>query len=340
LFTSVLRFILREIRRRGYNIRYMLIVGAGRVAGDIAARIRYHRELGFQLIGCLAKDDNEAKKGPKGIPIVGKYSDLSSILSKTEIDQIVIALPLEEHSMLPDIIQQIGDSLIDIKIVPDLDQFVSVGGAIEELEGLPVISVQGSPLEGFNLFAKRVLDLALSIVCLIVLSPLFLLIAILVKLSSKGPVVYAQERVSFDGSRFKIFKFRTMNLNAEDKGPRWATQGDERVTAIGKILRSLSLDELPQLFNVLRGDMSIVGPRPERPVFIEKFRARIPRYMLRHKVPAGMTGWAQIHGWRGDTSIDKRIEYDLYYIENWSLLLDLKILFLTLFKGFKNRNAY
>ncbi|MCO6431619.1 MAG: undecaprenyl-phosphate glucose phosphotransferase [Deltaproteobacteria bacterium] len=336
---SLLRFVLREVRRRGYNLRYMLIVGAGKVAGDIAARIRFHRELGIQLVGCLSRDANE-KRGPKGVPLIGTYADLRSILGKTEIDQIVVALPLEDHRLLPEIITDIGDCLVDIKIVPDLYQFVSVGGAVEEFEGLPVISVQGSPLDGVGLYIKRATDLVLSLVLLVILSPLLLVIALLVKLSSKGPVLYTQERVSFDGSKFNIIKFRTMRIDAETDGPRWAVPGDGRVTLVGRILRSLSLDELPQLFNVLRGDMSIVGPRPERPVFIDQFRARIPRYMLRHKVPAGMTGWAQVHGWRGDTSIDKRIEYDLYYIENWSLLLDLKILFLTLFRGFRNRNAY
>jgi Undecaprenyl-phosphate glucose phosphotransferase len=334
---SILRFILREIRRRGYNLRYILIVGAGKVAGDIATRIRYHRELGMQLVGCLARNDQD-KKGPKGVPIIGIYDDLKDILKKAEIDQVVVALPLEDHQMLPEIINQIGDALVDIKIVPDLYQFVSVGGAIEEFEGLPVIGVQGSPLDGVNLYFKRLIDLTVSFISLVIFSPIFLTIAFLIKITSRGPVFYRQERVSFDGTRFSILKFRTMAMDAEADGPKWATNGDERATTLGKILRSMSLDELPQLINVLKGDMSIVGPRPERPVFIEQFRARIPRYMLRHKVPAGMTGWAQVHGWRGDTSIDKRIEYDLYYIENWSILLDIKILFLTLFRGFKTSN--
>jgi Undecaprenyl-phosphate glucose phosphotransferase len=229
---------------------------------------------------------------------------------------------------------------VDIKIIPDLYQFVSVGGAIEEFEGLPVISLQESPIDGINLVTKRILDLTLALTISIVISPLLLLIAILVKTTSRGPIFYKQERVSVDGSSFSILKFRTMYTDAETHGPGWTTKGDSRVTPLGRFLRSWSLDELPQLLNVLRGDMSIVGPRPERPVFINEFRQRIPRYMLRHKVPAGMTGWAQVNGWRGDTSIDKRIEYDLYYIENWSLALDLKILFMTIFKGFRDRNAY
>lgn len=336
---GALRFLLRELRRKGYNLRYMLVVGAGKVAGDLASRVRLHQELGIQLLGCLSKEGDE-KRGPGGIPVVGSYNDLSKFIGRTDLDQIVVALPLEDHQLLPSIMEQLKDSLIDIKIIPDLYQFASIGGAIEEFEGLPVISLQECPLDGINLFTKRALDLFLGTVLLALFAPLMLLIALLVKMSSRGPILFKQERVSFDGSSFKIVKFRTMYTDAERAGPGWTTPGDERVTPLGRFLRSTSLDELPQLINVLRGDMSIVGPRPERPVFIQEFRRRIPRYMLRHKVPAGITGWAQVHGWRGDTSIDKRIEYDLYYIENWSVFLDLKILWLTLFRGFRNRNAY
>lgn len=230
--------------------------------------------------------------------------------------------------------------MLDIKIIPNLYQFASIGGAIEEFERLPVISLQGCPLDGINLFSKRALDQLVGSCALVIFSPLMLVIAVLVKLISRGPVFFKQERVSFDGSRFYIVKFRTMYVDAEKNGPGWTTPGDDRVTPLGRILRSTSLDELPQLLSVLRGDMSTVGLRPERPVFIKEFRQRVPCYMLRHKVPAGITGWAQVHGWRGDTSIDKRIEYDLYYIENWSLLLDLKIVCMTVVNGFRNRNAY
>jgi Undecaprenyl-phosphate glucose phosphotransferase len=274
------------------------------------------------------------------VPIVGSYSDIGSFLGRTDIDQIVVALPLEDQQTLPEIMSQLQDSLVDIKIIPDLYQFASIGGAIEEFEGLPVISLQECPLDGINLFTKRTVDLLVASLLLLVLSPLMSIIALLVKLTSRGPVLFKQERVSFDGTPFRIIKFRTMYLDAESGGPGWTKPGDDRVTPLGRFLRSTSLDELPQLLNVLKGDMSIVGPRPEQPVFIREFRQHIPRYMLRHKVPAGMTGWAQVHGWRGDTSIDKRIEYDLYYIENWSIFLDLKILFLTVFRGFRNRNAY
>jgi Undecaprenyl-phosphate glucose phosphotransferase len=298
----------------------MLLIGAGQVAADMVSRVRLHQELGVQLIGCLSRDGSE-RRGPGGVPIVGGYGDLERFISRADIDQIVVALPLEDQQILPDIMDQLKDSLLDIKIIPDLYQFASIGGAIEEFEGLPVISLQGSPLDGINMVSKRGLDLAIASCALLIFSPLMALIAVLVKLTSRGPILFKQERVSFDGSRFKIVKFRTMYQDAEAAGPGWTTPGDGRVTPLGRFLRSTSLDELPQLFNVLRGDMSIVGPRPERPVYIKEFRQRIPRYMLRHKVPAGITGWAQVHGWRGDTSIDKRIEYDLYYIENWSLLL-------------------
>ena len=336
---SVLRAALREVRRRGYNLRYLLVIGAGKVAGDIATRVRMHRELGIQLLGCLSRDGVE-RKGPRGVPIVGSYAHLREILRTRDIDQVLVALPLEDNQCLPELMEALKDSLVDVKIVPDVYQFVSLGGTIEEFEGLPVIGLQNSPLEGINLVAKRVFDLAVGSVCLLVLALPMAIIAVLLKLTSSGPVLYRQKRVSFDGSSFTIVKFRTMYTDAERNGPQWSTHGDKRVTPLGRFLRTWSLDELPQIFNVLRGDMSIVGPRPERPVFIEEFRKHIPRYMLRHKVPAGMTGWAQVHGWRGDTSIDKRIEFDLFYIENWSLVLDLKILWMTLLHGWRDRSAY
>jgi Undecaprenyl-phosphate glucose phosphotransferase len=336
---SLLRFFLRELRRKGFNLRYMLLVGAGQVAADMVSRVRLHQELGVQLVGCLSRDGGE-RRGPGGIPVVGCYSDLEVFLKRADIDQIVVALPLEDQQILPAVMEQLKDSLLDIKIVPDIYQFASIGGAIEEFEGLPVISLQGCPLDGINLVSKRIVDLVIATAALLVFSPLMLVIAFLIKITSRGPILFKQERLSFDGSSFKIVKFRTMYTDAEKSGPGWTRPKDDRVTPLGRFLRSTSLDELPQLLNVLRGDMSIVGPRPERPVYIREFRQRIPRYMLRHKVPAGMTGWAQVNGWRGDTSIDKRIEFDLYYIENWSLMLDLKIVFMTVINGFRNRNAY
>lgn len=335
---STLRFFLREIRRKGYNLRYMLVVGSGKVAGDLITRVRRQKELGIQLLGCLSKDGTE-RRGPFGTPIIGSYADLRHLLRTMDIDQVIVALPWEDNGHLPEVMSTVSNTLVDVKIIPDVYQFVSVGGAIEEFEGLPVINLQASPLDGMNRVAKRAFDLVIAAGVLIVTAPLLAVIALLVKLTSRGPILYKQERVSLDGSRFTIFKFRTMKVDAEADGPVWSRAQDGRVTWIGRLLRAYSLDELPQLINVLSGDMSLVGPRPERPVFIKEFRKRVPRYMLRHKVPAGLTGWAQVNGWRGDTSIDKRIEHDLYYIEHWSLLLDFKIVALTLLSGFRDRNA-
>ena len=336
---AVLRYLLRDVRRKGFNLRYMLVVGGGNVANDVIRRVRGNQELGIQLLGCVTCS-GEKQEVRGGVPIVGSYDRLGDILKSLEVDQVVIALPLDEVHYLPSIMEQISDTIVDVKIVPDLYQFVRLGGSIEEFEGLPVIGVQGSPLEGIAMHLKRVFDIVSSLILLLLLSPLLLLIALLVKITSSGPVIYVQERVSLDGTCFPIFKFRTMSCNAESRGPGWTRPNDSRVTFLGRILRRTSMDELPQLFNVLRGDMSIVGPRPERPVYIKEFKKRIPGYMLRHKVPAGITGWAQVNGWRGDTSIDKRIEFDLHYIENWSLIMDLKILFMTLVWGLFGKNAY
>jgi Undecaprenyl-phosphate glucose phosphotransferase len=273
--------------------------------------------------------------------VVGVYDDAQRILEANGIDLVMIALPLESIPHLETILKRIGPSTVDIKVVPDIYKFISLRGGIEDFDGLPVITLLDTPLRGWNEVFKRALDVALSAALLVLLAPLFLLIALLVRVSSRGPVFYQQERMSLDGRRFQVWKFRTMREDAElETGPVWATANDPRRTRIGSALRRWSLDELPQLWNVLKGEMSLVGPRPERPVFIEDFRQRIPRYMLRHKVPAGMTGWAQVHGLRGNTPVEQRIVYDLYYIENWSLLLDFKILFLTLFRGFSDPNAY
>jgi len=262
------------------------------------------------------------------------------ILTEHPVDQVILALPSEDTGLLKTLMGKLALRTVDVKIVPDLFQYVTLYGGLEEFGGLPIVSLQGGPLEGWNLVAKRVFDILFSAAALILVSPILLVVALLVKLTSKGPVLYKQERMGMDDAVFPILKFRTMRTDAESSGARMATAGDDRRTPVGAFLRRTSLDELPQLFNVLRGDMSLVGPRPERPVFIEEFKRQIPKYHLRHKVKAGITGWAQINGLRGQTSIAKRIEYDLYYIENWSLLLDLKILVRTALGGFLSRNAY
>jgi exopolysaccharide biosynthesis polyprenyl glycosylphosphotransferase len=237
------------------------------------------------------------------------------------------------------IVELLSNTHVDVKVIPDLSSLITVGGSVEDFDGLPVISLQESPLQGFDFLLKRILDITVSSVSLVLLSPLMLLVAILIKTTSKGPVFYSQERVTLDGRRFKIYKFRTMRIDAEADGPQWSRRDDKRVTFIGRFLRQWSLDELPQLMNVLKGDMSLVGPRPERPYFIKQLWQKIPSYMLRHKVPAGLTGLAQINGLRGDCSLEERLKYDLFYIKNWSIFLDIKIIILTIFRGLRNKNV-
>jgi len=277
---------------------------------------------------------------PLPLRVLGHYRDLPHLLEQGGVDVVLIALPLEDHLELPAIITEIGDTMVDVKIVPDYHQFISLGSLIEELDGLPVMSLASTPLAGINRFSKRALDLVLGFLFSLIALPVVLLSALLVRLTSSGPVFYSQERVGLDGEPFTIFKIRTMYTDVDSAVAKFTVAGDPRVTPIGRILRKYNIDELPQLLNVVRGEMSLVGPRPERPIFIEDFRKEIPRYMLRHKVQAGMTGWAQVNGWRGNTSIERRIEYDLYYIENWSIALDLKIILMTLFKTFRDENAY
>lgn len=339
---SFIRQMLRYMRRRGYNLRYALVVGAGSLAETVVHRIRKHPEYGIKVLGCLASGD-DAKNGDSAknrLRIAGTYADLPALLDDERVDQVIVALPLADHLKVESVLESIGDAMVDVKIVPDFHQFIQLGSLVEEFDGLAVMTVASTPLAGFSRFQKRVLDILLGTVFLILALPVMGLAALLVKLSSRGPIFYAQERVGLDGRVFKIYKFRTMRLDAEANGAQFAVEGDPRVTTIGRIMRRLSIDELPQLFNVVRGHMSLVGPRPERPVFISEFRRRIPKYMLRHKVQAGMTGWAQVNGWRGNTSIERRIEHDLFYIENWSLAFDLKILGMTIWRGVINRNAY
>jgi Undecaprenyl-phosphate glucose phosphotransferase len=315
-------------------------VGAGELGERVVETIEHHRELGFQVTGVLSRDALLPGTTVRGAPVIGTTDDLERILQQKPVDQVILALPSEDMPLMKSLMERLALHTVDVKIVPDLFQYVTLYGGLEEFGGLPIISLQGGPLEGWNLVAKRVFDVLFSALALLLLSPLMLALALAVKLTSRGPVLYRQERMGMDGALFGILKFRTMGVGSEEAGPQMATAGDDRRTAVGGLLRRTSLDELPQLFNVLRGDMSLVGPRPERPVFIEEFKRQIPKYHLRHKVKSGITGWAQINGLRGQTSIQKRIEYDLYYIENWSLLLDLKILLRTALGGFLSRNAY
>ncbi len=336
----VLRGVLSAVRRRGYNLKSILVIGAGELGQRVIDTVEGHRELGFRVEGVLSLSADPVGGQVGGVPVVGHVRDVDAVLDARPVDQVIIAVPLEEQAAVKPLMEQLALRTVDVKVVPDLYQYVTLYGGLEEFGGLPIISLQGDPMAGWNMVAKRVFDVLFAVVALFVSAPFMLMVALAVKLTSRGPLLYAQERMGMDGQTFHILKFRTMRTDAESSGALMASKDDPRRTPIGTFLRKYSLDELPQFFNVLTGDMSLVGPRPERPVFIEEFKRQIPRYHLRHKVKAGITGWAQVNGLRGQTSIQKRIEYDLYYIENWSLLMDLKILVRTALGGFLSKNAY
>jgi Undecaprenyl-phosphate glucose phosphotransferase len=334
------RGVLAAVRRRGYNLKSILLVGTGTLGERVVDTIEGHRELGFRVVGALSRDVLPLGSRVKDVPVLGTTAELEAVLARGPVDQVILALPSEDTPLIKQLMERLALQTVDVKVVPDLFQYITLYGGLEEFGGLPLIGLQGGPLEGWSLVAKRLFDLIFSLLALVILSPLLLVVALVVRLSSRGPVLFRQERMGMDGRTFHIVKFRTMRTDAESGGATMARAGDPRRTSVGAFLRASSLDELPQLLNVLSGDMSLVGPRPERPVFIEEFKRRIPKYALRHKVKAGITGWAQIHGLRGQTSIEKRIEYDLYYIENWSLGLDVKILVRTVLGGFLSRHAY
>jgi Undecaprenyl-phosphate glucose phosphotransferase len=337
-YRVVFREALRVARRRGYNLRYGLVVGGGTVAREVIGRLKERPDVGIEIVGVAGDDKDGADLGARRL---GGYGDLRTVLDQQHVDHVILALPHEDYARLGMILEEIGDEPVTIHFVPDLLRFASLRGGMEEFGGLPFIHLRESPLYGWNLVLKRGFDLVLGGLALTLAGPAMLLIALAIKLASRGPVLYGQERMGLDGKGFWMLKFRTMEVGAEaETGPVWAAPEDPRRTRLGAFLRSWSLDELPQLVNVLKGEMSLVGPRPERPVFVEQFRREVPRYMLRHKVKSGMTGWAQVNGWRGQTSLEKRIEFDLYYIERWSLAFDLRILWLTLWNGFRNKHAY
>ena len=343
VFTYGSRETVRELLERrwraGVGLKRVLIAGAGDLGRLVADRILQHRELGYQVAGFVDDRAGGDHIGYRGLPLLGTLSEMAEIAQRERIDHLYVALALDEHSKLLDLMDAANRECIDVKVVPDLLQFIALRARLEDLDGLPVINVNDVPLQGLNAWIKRALDIAFSAATIVVLAIPVAIIALLVKWTSKGPVFYRQERMGLDGRAFTVYKIRSMYENAEDSsGPVWARDDDPRTTPVGRWLRRFDLDELPQFWNVLKGDMSIVGPRPERPFFVEQFKHRIPQYMLRHKVKAGITGWAQVNGWRGNTSLEKRIEFDLYYIENWSVTLDLKIMWLTVFRGLLQRS--
>ena len=306
--------------RAGYNVRNVLVAGAGELGRTVAETILAHRELGYRVVGFI-DDATPGPEDPPALPLLGTLDQAMEVASRYDVDQLYIALPLEDHSKLLRLIKNVGNECIDIKVVPDLVQYATIKAALEDLDGIPIISLNEVPLRGWNSMVKRGMDVTLGTTILLFLTvvfPLFPVIAALIKLKGgRGPVFFRQERVSVDGKAFQMYKFRSMLHDAEkDTGPVFASAEDPRRTPIGIWLRRYNLDEFPQLINVVLGDMSLVGPRPERPPFVRQFKEKIPQYMLRHRVKSGITGWAQVNGWRGNTSIEKRIEYDLYYIEN------------------------
>ena len=338
---NAIRYILWKIRRKGYNLKHILLVGYSRAAEEYIDRIKSNPQWGYEVCGIL--DDNvERYMEYKGVKVIGCCDDLIYILPSNELDEIAITLGLSEYSKLEHIVAECEKSGVHTKFIPDYNNIIPTKPYTEDLMGLPVINIRHVPLTNtFNALIKRVVDICGSLFAIVLFSPIMLVTAILIKLTSPGPLIYKQERVGLHNKTFKMYKFRSMEVQdpaKEKKG--WTVKKDPRVTPIGRFIRCTSIDELPQLFNILKGDMSLVGPRPERPFFVEKFREEIPRYMVKHQGRPGLTGWAQINGYRGDTSIRKRIEHDLYYIENWTLGFDIKIIFLTFFKGFINKNAY
>jgi Undecaprenyl-phosphate glucose phosphotransferase len=333
------RVLLRALRKSGRNLRGVLVVGTGPLAEAVVRRMDEHREYGLELKGLVAPEPGGAA-AVAGRPVVGSVADLPGLVERSGAELVYLALARAEWQAEQDALERLEDSTAAVRLVPDLARAFTLNASVEDFDGMPVVLVTESPSQGWNSVLKRTFDIVFAGVGLVVLAPALAALALWVKLDSPGPVLYRQERVGFNGRRFSMLKFRSMRTDAEAAGAGWSRPGDPRTTRAGRILRKLSLDELPQLWNVFLGQMSLVGPRPERPVYVEQFRGSIPRYMLRHHVKAGLTGWAQVNGLRGDTPLDQRIEYDLYYVRHWSLLFDVRILLLTVARVFRDASAH
>jgi Undecaprenyl-phosphate glucose phosphotransferase len=340
-FRLILTKFLSEFRKRGFNKKHVLIVGYSRAAEGYLDRLAANPQWGYHVYGIL-DDTMEVGTMYKRVKVIGTTDELERILAENELDEIAVTLSINEYAKLEYIVGICEKSGAHTKFVPDYHNIIPTIPVMEDMNGLPVINIRNVPLNNYvNRLLKRVVDIVGSIVAILLFSIPMLIVALIIKVTSPGPIIFSQIRVGLHNRQFKMYKFRSMVVQTESSEKKaWTTSNDTRVTKIGKFIRKTSIDELPQLFNILMGNMSMVGPRPERPYFVEKFKEEVPRYMIKHQVRPGLTGWAQISGYRGDTSIRKRIEHDLYYIENWSIGLDFKILFLTIFKGFINKNAY
>lgn len=352
----ILRFVLRIIRKKGYNLKHVLFVGFNSITLDFVNKINTNKHWGYKIVGILddkllrdsidkeqlyaleevAASSDQAKK------IIGNIDELDKHLSIPYIDEVFITLPFGKYDKLNWVLELCEKWGVKAQIVPDFPYLVSSRPYIEQIEGIPLISMRYIPLDNFiNRVIKRSFDIIVSLVCIILFSPIMISVTLIIKVTSPGPIIFRQERVGLNKKTFNMYKFRSMKIQKEsEEKVQWTTANDPRKTKFGSFIRKTSIDELPQLFNVLKGEMSLVGPRPERPFFVDKFKDEIPKYMVKHQVRPGITGWAQVNGWRGDTSIEKRIECDIYYIENWNFGFDIKIMFLTVFKGFVNKNAY
>jgi len=341
VFVMIGRLLTDQIRARFRKARprCVLIVGGGDVGRMILQKITQSPRLGYQVVGFV--DDTPGRKEVAGLPVLGNSGQVAFLIREHHVQEVIVGLPEASQEELLDLISQCEREKATVRVFPNLFQIIASEISIDDLNGLPLLTIRDVALRGWRMTVKRVVDLLGSAITLVFLSPFFLLVSALIKLDSPGPVFYAQERMGLDTRPFQMLKFRSMRADAEkETGPVWATANDPRRTRLGTFMRRYSIDELPQFINVLVGDMSLVGPRPERPVFVEQFRQIVPRYMDRHKERAGITGWAQVNGLRGDTSIVERTKYDLWYIENWSLLLDVKILIKTAFGAFRDRSAY
>ena len=336
---ATLRGVLRLLRSKGFNTKYILIIGAGEVGQNVVSTIKLNTYLGYKVIGFL--DDNMEGE-LDGIPVLGKLDDLERILSEKMVDRVIVSVAPRHYKVLEKLMRTCEKMGVRADIVPDYYRYITAHPSIELIDNIPLISVRFLPLDiTYNDLFKRICDILFVVITGIIISPLLLVVALAIKLTSPGNIIYKQERIGKGGVPFQIYKFRSMSSENEyidDK--KWTQKDDPRITKVGRFIRKTSIDELPQFYNILKGDMSLIGPRPERPYFVNKFREDLPKYMIKHHVRPGMTGWAQVNGYRGNTSIVKRIEYDIYYVENWTFLLDLKIFFKTIPTLINDKNAY
>lgn len=342
-YRLLIKQTLRKLRRKGYNKQFILIIGAGTLGKQFYENVLRHPELGFEVVGFLDDRVKEIKSDCiQYKSVLGKVSELEEVLEKRLIDEVVIALPLSAHEKYNEIIDTCEKAGVRTLIIPDFHRILPARPSFDLLGDIPLINVRDVPLDELrNRVLKRAFDIVFSIFAIILTSPLLIIIALIIKVTSPGPIIFKQERVGMNRRNFYMYKFRSMKHMPESvSDTQWTTADDPRKTKFGSFLRKTSLDELPQFFNVLKGDMSVVGPRPERPYFVEQFKEDIPKYMIKHHVRPGITGWAQVNGLRGDTSIPDRIKHDIFYIENWTFLFDIKIVFKTIINGFINKNAY